>query len=193
MLLGGRGFVTVGAAVACCALAAACTPDPVPTSTQAPTSAATGPAESHIERQMRLDYDAAERAYRMSMVEQDRQSQLGIAKKTAALRSTASGDYLQFVLQVLRDIHDSGWRAKGATTIRGVAPSGWRENQLQLKACEDSSAVRFVDKKGQDVTPRNVVRTYVQDLTVSRIEGHWKVSDIESRPVKNYEGISCGA
>ena len=27
MPLGGRGFVTVGAAVACCALAAACTPD----------------------------------------------------------------------------------------------------------------------------------------------------------------------
>jgi hypothetical protein len=59
--LGGRGFVTVGAAVACCALAAACTSDPVPTSTPSTSPTATTPTESQIERQMRLDYDAAKR------------------------------------------------------------------------------------------------------------------------------------
>jgi hypothetical protein len=142
---------------------------------------------------MRLDYEAAEKAYRANIAEQDRQSQLGIAEKSPALTSTATGNYLRFVLQVLRDIRDSDWRAEGTTTIRGVAPNGWRENQLQLKVCEDNSAVNFTDKKGRDVTPKNVLRTYVQDLTVSRVEGRWKVSDVESRAVKTYEGVSCAA
>jgi hypothetical protein len=191
--LGRRGFVSVGAAVACCALAAACTPEPAPTSTQSPTPTSATSVETQIERQMRRDYEAGEKAYRASMLEQDRQSQLGIAEKTEALTSTANGDYLQFVLHILRDIHDSGRRAKGRTIIRGVAPGGWQENRLQLTACEDNSAVTFVDKKGRDVTPKDVVRTYVQDLTVSRIGGRWKVSDVESRPVKTYEGVSCAA
>ena len=72
MPLGGRGFVTVGAAVACCALAAACIPQPVPNSTPSPSSAATTPVETQIERQMRLDYEGAEEAYRANTSEQDR-------------------------------------------------------------------------------------------------------------------------
>ena len=71
MALGGRGFVSVGAVVACCALAAACTSEPPPVITPAPTSAATTPTESQIERQMRLDYEAAEAAYRANRAEQD--------------------------------------------------------------------------------------------------------------------------
>jgi hypothetical protein len=142
---------------------------------------------------MRLDYEAAEKAYRANMAEQDRQSQLGIAEKTDALTSTASGSYLRFVLQILADIDQSGWRANGTTVIRGVSPSGWQENQVQLKACEDNSAVTFMDKKGRDVTARSVVRTYVQDLTVTRVEGRWKVSEVESQPVKTYEGVACAA
>jgi hypothetical protein len=141
---------------------------------------------------MRLDYEAAEKAYRVNMAEQDRQSQLGIADKTEALTSTADGSYLRFVLQILGDIRHSGWRADGSTLIRGVSPGGWQENQLQLQACEDNSGVRFTDKKGRDVTPRNV-RTYVQDLTVTQVEGRWKVSDVESRPVKTFEGVACAA
>jgi hypothetical protein len=188
-----RGFVSVGAAVACCALAAACTPEPAPTTTPSPTPAATTPSESQIERQIRLDYEAAEAAYRDNMAEQDRQSQLGTAVKTKELTSTASGRYLRFVLEVLSDIRDSGWRAEGVTNIRGVASSGWRKDQVQLTACEDSSAVKFIDKKGRDVTPKNVVRTYVQNLTVNRVGGRWKVSDVESKPVRNYEGAPCAA
>ena len=71
MALRGRGFMSVGAAVACCALAAACTSEPAPSSTPSLSPAAT-PTESQIERQMRLDYEAAEEAYRASMAEQDR-------------------------------------------------------------------------------------------------------------------------
>ena len=193
MALRRRGFVSVGAAVACCALAAACTPEPAPTTTPSPTPAATTPSESQIERQIRLDYEAAEAAYRDNMAEQDRQSQLGTAVKTKELTSTASGRYLRFVLEVLSDIGDSGWRAEGVTNIRGVASSGWRKDQVQLTACEDSSAVKFIDKKGRDVTPKNAVRTYVQNLTVNRVGGRWKVSDVESKPVRNYQGAPCAA
>jgi len=185
--------MSVGAAVACCAIAAACTPEPAATSTPSPTPAATTSTESQIERQMRLDYEAAEKAYRDNMTEQDRQSQLGVAIHTKELTSTATGNYLRFVLEVLRDIRDSGWRADGRTTIRSVARSGWRKDQIHLTACEDNSAVKFLDKKGRDVTPKNGDRIYVQNLTVTRFKGRWKVSDVESRPAKNHEAASCAA
>ena len=67
-----RGLVTVGAAVACCALTAACTSEPAPDATSSPTPVSTTPTESQIERQMRLDYEAAEKAYRANIEEQDR-------------------------------------------------------------------------------------------------------------------------
>ena len=40
---------------------------------------------------MRLDYEAAEKAYRANIAEQDRQSQLGAGDKTHAPTSTATG------------------------------------------------------------------------------------------------------
>ena len=72
MALRRRGFVSVGAVVASCALAAACTSVPASTSTPSLTPAATPPTESQIERQMRLDYEAAEAAYRANRAEQAR-------------------------------------------------------------------------------------------------------------------------
>ncbi len=82
MALRGRGFMSVGAAVACCALAAACTSEPAPSSTPSPSPAATTPTESQIERQIRLDYEAAEEAYRGNMAEQDQLYQAGGSGKT---------------------------------------------------------------------------------------------------------------
>ena len=72
MALRRRGLVTVGAAVACCALVAACTSEPTSVTTPSLTPPAKTPTESQIERQMRLDYEAAEKAYRANMREQDR-------------------------------------------------------------------------------------------------------------------------
>jgi hypothetical protein len=188
-----RGLVSVGAAVACCALTAACTAQPAPSNASSASPAATTPTESQIEREMRLDYEAAEDAYRHNMAEQDRQSRLGIAVKTEELTSTSSGNYRQFALQVLREIRDSDWRARGSTTIRGITRDGWQKDQVRLSACEDNSSVTFVDKKGRDVTPKNVVRTYVQDLTVNRLERRWKVTDVQSRPVDNFKDAPCAA
>src|SRR5687767_8008563 len=105
MALRVRGFVRTGAAIAACVMVAACTPEPSPVVTPTPSpptssspTASPTPTESAIERRMRLDYEAAEKAYRANMAEQDRQSQLGTAKKTRALTATATGNYLKFTL-----------------------------------------------------------------------------------------------
>jgi hypothetical protein len=191
--LGGRGFVSVGAVVACCALAGACTSEP-PVSAPAPTPVATTPTESQIEREMRLDYEAAEEAYRSSTLEQDRMYRAGGATKASpALKATATGSYLKITLQSLREVHKSGWHAKGNTEIVGVVrDGGWRPGQVGLTSCEDNSAVRFFDRTGEDVTP-NVERRYVQKLTVVRVTERWKVSTANSTRVHSFEGRPCAA
>jgi hypothetical protein len=185
------GFVNVGAVVACCALAAACTSEPS-TSAPSPAPAATTPTESQIERQMRLDYEAAEQAYKAALGEQERQAGLGIARLTPALKSSATGDYLDLVLRALRYARERHWRSNGSTRILGVVPNGWQERAVRLTACEDSSGVRLIDKDGTDVT-RQKTRTYVQNLTVENVGGHWKVADVSTTVVKSFEGQPCAA
>jgi hypothetical protein len=189
-----RGFVSVGAAVACCALAAACTPEPAPTTTPSPNPAATTPSESQIERQMRLDYEAAEKAYRDNMVEQDRLYQSGgAAKATPTLKATSTGSYLKITLESLRDVRKRGWHAIGGTRIVGVVRDrGWKRGQVGLTSCEDNEIVRFVDKSGRDVTPR-APALYVQALTVIREGGRWKVSTALTTKVGTFEGQPCEA
>jgi hypothetical protein len=185
-----RGFVSVGAVVACCALVVACIPEQPPSTPSAPP-ASTRPTESQIERQMRLDYEAAETAYRAAVAEHDRQAQLGTAS-AAELKQTATGVYLAFSLRSLRRSRDSGWRANGKTKVIDVVGSGWQERTVRLIACEDSSGVQFTDKRGKDVTPR-IRRTYVQDLTASRVGTDWKVADISSKVVKSFKEQPCAA
>jgi hypothetical protein len=187
--LGGRGFMSVGAAVACCALAAACT-EPAPTSTPSATSAVTTPSESQIERQMRLDYEAAQVAYKAAIAEQHRQAELGIAELTPALKTNATDAYLDLVLTALRYAHDRQWRSTGSTRIVGIVPNGWQKGTVRLISCEDSSGVRLIDKKGNDVT-RQKTRTYVQDLTVKISAGRWKVADASTTVVKSFESQPC--
>ena len=182
--------MSVGAVVACCALAVACTPEQ-PASTPSPPRAFAPPTESQIERQMRLDYEAAEKAYRAAVAEHDRQAQLGIASATE-LTESATGVYLDFSLRSLRRSRDAGWRANGETKIIDVVGSGWQERTVRLIACEDSSGVRFADKRGKDVTPR-IRRTYVQDLTASKVGPDWKVADISSKVVKSFKEQPCAA
>src|SRR5918998_5048971 len=104
------GFVRIGAAIAGCALVAACTPEPGATTTPTPappasvsaTPSAT-PTETEIERQQRLDFEAAERAYRTSIAEQDRLARLGVSRSTAELERTSTGRYLEVALLALSD------------------------------------------------------------------------------------------
>jgi hypothetical protein len=191
--VGGRGFVTVGAAVACCALAAACTPSPVPNSTPSPRPAATTPAESQIERQMRLDYDAAEKAYRANIAEQDRLARAGgVRQPTAALKSSAEGEYLSAAVTSLAYIKKNGWHGTGNTTILGVAHVGWQMKRVRLMSCEDGSHLRLLDHSANDVTPKGDSR-FVQSLSVVRRGGRWRVSAFESKSVTVFEGEQCAA
>ena len=184
--------MSVGAVVASCALAAACTSEPASTSTPSPTPAATTPTESQIERQMRLDYEAAETAYKAALAEQGRQAGLGIAKLTPALRASATGSYLDLVIRALRYANERQWRSTGSTRILGIVPNGWRKRTVRLIACEDSSGVRLIDEGGTDVT-RQKTRTYVQELTVENVDGRWKVADVSTTVVKSFEGQPCAA
>ena len=192
MALGGRGFVSVGAVVACCALVVACTPEPA--IAPLPTPASSTPTESQIERQMRLDYEAAEKAYRANRAEQARLYQEGgTAKATSEMRATATASYLRITLEALRRIKKAGWHATGATEIVGVvANGGWRENEVGLTSCEDSSVVRFIDGSGTDVTP-STNRRYVQVLKVVKLSGRWKVSEAVTTKVNSFEGQPCKA
>jgi hypothetical protein len=188
-----RGFVSVGAAVACCALAAACTPQPTPISTTSPTPTATAPTESQIERQMRLDYEAAEKAYRANIAEQDRLFQKGGAyRPTAALKSTAEGDYLSAAVASLAYIKRKRWHGSGQTTVLGVARIGWEQKRIRLLSCEDGSRLRLLDHAGNDVTPKGDSR-FVQSLSVVQRAGRWRVSAFESKSVKVFEGEPCAA
>jgi hypothetical protein len=185
--------VSVGVVVACCALAA-CTQQPAPTSSPSPTPRVTTPSESQIERQMRLDYEAAERAYRTNMAEQDRLYKAGGAvEATPVLKATATGSYLRISLKSLRDIYDAGWRATAGTRIFGVVrDGGWKGDRVGLTSCEDNEVVTFVDKSGKDVTPAGPA-LYVQALTIVRVNRSWKVSSATTKRVKTFEGQPCAA
>jgi hypothetical protein len=184
--------VSVGAVVACCALTAACAQEPAQTRALSPTPAATTPSESQIERQMRLDYEAAERAYRAALAEQERQAVLGIAQLTPALKASATGAYLDLAVRALEYAHERHWRSSGSTRILGVVPNGWKQRTVSLISCEDSSEVRLVNEAGKDVT-RQKSRTYVQDLTIKASGGGWKVADVSTTVVTSFEGQPCAA
>jgi hypothetical protein len=143
---------------------------------------------------MRLDFEAAETAYRASTLEQDRLYRAGGATMASpALRATTTGSYLTITLRSLREVHRSGWHAKGSTNIVGVARSGgWKPGRLRLTSCEDNSNIRFFDRRGEDVTP-DVERRYVQKLTVVKVAEQWKVSEADSARVHSFHGQPCVA
>jgi hypothetical protein len=189
-----RGLVSLGAVVTCCALTAACTPDPAPGATPSPTPVSATPTESQLERQIRLDYEAAEQAYRANMAEQDRLYVAGgVAKATPALKATATGSYLKITVKSLDEVRRLGWHAVGNTKIVGVVhDKGWKDGRVRLTSCEDNEFVRFVDESGRDVTPEGLA-LYVQALTVMKEGGRWKVSTALTTKVETLEGQSCAA
>jgi hypothetical protein len=142
---------------------------------------------------MRLDYEAAETAYRANIAEQDGLARAGgVHRATAALRSTAEGEYLTATVESLSYIERKAWHGTGSTTILGVAHVGWRDKRVRLMSCEDGSGLRLLDDSGRDVTPKGDSR-FVQSLSVVRRASQWRVSVFESRSVKAFEGEPCAA
>jgi hypothetical protein len=199
--LGVPGFVRIGAAIAGCALVAACTPEPTPPTTPTPQPTATvsatpsaTPTETEIERQQRSDWEAAESAYREAVAESDRLAQLGgVSKPTARLQSVATAKYLDAQLDSLRFLKARKWRLKGSISVLGVRPvGGWTAERLELLACEDNSTWRMVDTDGADVTPSNV-SDYVQTLSVVKVGNRWKVSSLNTKEIPAVTAEDCGS
>ena len=197
MALRVRGFVTTGAAIAACMLIAACTPEPptvvnTPTPTVSTPTASPTPTESEIKRQMRLDYEAAESAYRGAVAEGERLSQQGGSKAASPkLRAVATGDYLTLQVKALRILRSRGWHLVGNARILGVQPvGGWNATELTIRACEDNSPWKLMDKRGRDVTPKDK-SDYIQLLTFTKSKGNWKVADVSTQRVQSVERADC--
>jgi len=140
---------------------------------------------------MRLDWEAAEKAYRVSVAEVNRLAQQGETSASPVLKEVSSGAYLKVQLSSLREIRSRGWRLEGEITILGVARAGgWNAESLDLVACEDNSTWRVFDRSNRDVTPKDRP-DYVQELTVNKFKEKWKVVRVASRKVKDVSASDC--
>ena len=183
-----------GAVVVLGLLVGGCTPDPGPGSSPSPTPTITSPTptptptENAQERQQRLDFEAAEKAYLAAAQETDRLAIRGGAlKATQALTQNTMDTYLDFQMEGLRTLKDEGWRTDRAGIVAVTALGGWSDRELAFTACEDSSRVRLLNKDGEEVQKERP-RRFVQELTATRAGGRWKISDVESTVVKTFDG-----
>jgi hypothetical protein len=132
-------------------------------------------------------------AYRAARAESSSGSMAGgAARATATLRATATGEYLDFVVNSWRRAKDKGLRTTQPGEIIYAAPEGWSATEIHVKACEDVTRVKVLDRRGRDRTPTGY-RLYVQDYTVVRSDDRWKVAKLESNPVRSFEDFECGA
>lgn len=172
-------------------LVAGCTPDPGPTPSVTPVPSVTPspmPTENAQERQQRLDFEAAEKAYLTAAQETDRLAiQGGASKATQALTQNTMGAYLDFQMEGLRTLKEEGWRTDRAGVVAVTGLGGWSDRELTFTACEDSSRVRLLNKDGKEVQ-QDRPRRFVQELTATRAGGRWKISDVDSTVVKTFEG-----
>ena len=186
-----RAAVVAGAATLSLAGLTACDliaqHTPLPTSE--PTTANT-PTETKQERTIRLDKEAAEKAYTLVSKESNRLGMAGGASKpTRILTDNADGTYLEVQMNDLSFLKLKGYRAStGAKTIV-TANGGWSAKEVGLTACEDASKLRLLDKSGKEVE-KNRPKRFVQTLTATRIDGRWKITDVDSKIVKTFRNES---
>lgn len=164
-----------------------CTPEAGGGPSTAPSPPPSVPGTSREER-ARVDFAAAERAYKGATAEVSRLLMVGGADRpTKVLLTFAEGRYLDFTVDVLRSTKNSKTHTTAPLTIEAVTPSGgWSENRISLTACEDATKVRVLDRSGNDVTPKGMRRA-VQQLTVVKSGDFWKVADAETTLVKSFE------
>src|SRR3954447_26636471 len=167
----GRGLLT--AALLCLLTAQGCSADlSGPSPSPSPTTPAQALTESAQQRQERLDYAAAEKAYRTFRAEYGRVLRAGGAKEpTSVMKATAGGDYLATFTEVIRGYKQLGSREVGTEKIVYVHRSGYSEQSIRLDVCEDSRSTRTARRNG-DATAGEL-RTAA--LEVRRTSDDWKV------------------
>jgi hypothetical protein len=171
--MAGVGRTSGVAALLCLLALVGCTADPSgPVSSPTPTPSVQTPTESAQERQERLDYAAAEKAYRTFRAEYGRVLRAGGAKEpTRVMTATAGGDYLDTFTQVIKGYKKLGSREVGREKIAYIRRSGYAPRSIRLDVCEDSRATKTIRKNGK--VGRGEVRTAA--LEVRRLSGDWKV------------------
>jgi hypothetical protein len=180
-------------------LAAGCTPEPGPTPSATPPPSVSSPSprptptENAQERQQRLDFEAAEKAYLTADAEVNRLGQMGGASKaTKILLATTDGQYLDVQVEDLKTLKENGWRTDRPLRTSVTANGGWSPEEIGLTACEDASKVKLLDSDGKEVA-KDRDRRFVQRLTAVRRDGTWKISGIESKVVRNFSGEAACA
>ena len=177
-----RGRTGVGAAALLCAIALpGCTADAGVQPTPSPTPSVATPTESPEERQERLDYAAAEKAYRTFRAEFGRVMRAGGARQpTARMRATAAGPYLEEFTEIIRAYKGLGLRTTGQERIDYVRPAGHGPSELNLEVCEDSRDLMEVGADGRAV-PAGEIRT--ASIQVRRTKAGWKLWSGEGKKV----------
>jgi hypothetical protein len=181
-----QAFRYLGALVAC-ALLPACSPSagvtPTPTPAVSTPAGQSTPPETEQQRKERLDFEAAEKAYRAFAVEYDRlyESKNGSSKPTKKLTDNAAGPYLKVMLGFLRDSKKKGHYTNGGVRIAYVERGAYSAKELILKTCEDGSAVKVFDRNGKQVATGGTSKL---TLYVRPIGGRWKVWDGDQDVVK---------
>jgi len=185
-----RAFTYLGAVTFCCALLPACTPSadasPSPTPAASTPSVQTSPPETEQERKERLDFEAAEKAYRTFRAEYDRISDTpgGSPKPTKLMTDNAAGPYLKVMSEFLRQKKALGQYEDRPVRIASLSRGAYSPQELLLTACEDGTKVRVLNGKGGLVGHGQASK---MNFYVRPVDGRWKVWDGTQEEVKRCE------
>jgi hypothetical protein len=139
-----------------------------------PTAVAT-PPETQLERQTRLDFEAAEKSYRAFVAEYDRLSRAGGATTaTSAMERYGAGPYLDTMVDFLSQTKARKVRSRGQFQIGYVRPGLHTPTELTLNVCEDGTGISNVDSKGKVVSKGLAGKLTLQ---MRLIDNRWKVWD----------------
>jgi hypothetical protein len=184
-----RAFTYLGAVVAC-ALFPACSPStgvaPTPTAGVSTPAGQSTPPETEQQRKERLDFEAAEKAYRSFYDEYARvQQQVNSSPKpTKVMIENAAGPFLQRVAGFLRDKAKDGRHADRPGRIAYVHRGGYSPNELILLSCQDGSKVRLLDRSGHEIGRGSTIEwTYY----LRPVAGRWKIWNAGQVGVKSCE------
>jgi hypothetical protein len=169
----------VAAAVAAgLVLLGGCTKEPDPLPSRSPMYLPT-PPETSLDRQQRLDFEAAEKSYRTFMAEKNRLSRAGGTNQaTAVMKSTAGGPYLAFYIAALHQQKAQKVTYTVGTKIGYVRHGPYSTEQLTLEVCEDGTQNKVLDKNGKQVDEGRVL---ARSLYARHVNGTWKMWDGDER------------
>jgi hypothetical protein len=184
-----RAFTYLGAVVAC-ALFPACTPSagvsPTPPPGVSTPAGQSTPPETDQQRKERLDFEAAEKAYRTFRAEYDRISDTpgGSAKPTKLMTDNAAGPYLKVMSSFLKSKKAKGQYEDRRVRIAYVTRGAYSPQELLLMTCEDGTEVGAFDLKGHRVGHGQASK---MTFYVRPVDGRWKVWDGTQEEVKQCE------